>query len=189
VHTQNATASHYEHPDRIVFDLDPGEGVDWTMVQQAAELMRSFLVDLGLVPFLKTSGGKGLHVVVPLRAKADWDQSKGFSKAIVDHVAATIPQMFVNKSGGRNRVGKIFIDYLRNGRGSTTACAWSARSRPGIGISVPVTWSELRELKGGDHWTIRSAQTRLDVGNDAWSGYARAAKALDRPAKALGFAL
>ncbi len=189
VHTQNALAKDYEHPDRIVFDLDPGEGVNWAMIQHAAELLRSFLGDLGLTPFLKTSGGKGLHVVVPLKPKADWDRSKAFSKAVVDHVAQTIPQMFVNKSGGKNRVGKIFVDYLRNGRGSTTACAWSARSRPGLGISVPVTWDELSKLRGGDHWTIRSAQTRLDVGNTAWDGYAKAAKALDGPAKLLGFAL
>ena len=189
VHTQNALAQDYEHPDRIVFDLDPGEGVDWPMIRQAAELMRSFLDDLGLAAFLKTSGGKGLHVVVPLRPKADWDSSKAFSKAVVDHVAATLPHMFVNKAGGKNRVGKIFVDYLRNGRGSTTACAWSARSRPGLGISVPVAWDELGHLRGGDHWTIRSAQTRLDVGNDCWKGYPKAAKTLDDAAKALGFAL
>ncbi|HSI51848.1 MAG TPA: DNA ligase D [Ideonella sp.] len=188
-HTQNALAGDYEHPDRIVFDLDPGEGVDWSMIKQAAELMRAFLGDLGLGPFLKTSGGKGLHVVVPLKPKADWDRAKAFSKAVVDHVARTIPQMFVSKSGGRNRVGKIFIDYLRNGRGSTTACAWSARSRPGMGISVPVAWEELAKLRGGDHWTIRSVQARLDVGNDAWKGYAKAARTLDAAAKALGFKL
>ena len=189
VHTQNATAKDYERPDRVVFDLDPGEGVDWAMIQQAAELMKSFLEDLGLSAFLKTSGGKGLHVVVPLKPKANWDPSKGFTKAVVEHMSKTIPQMFVAKAGGKNRVGKIFIDWLRNGRGSTTACAWSARSRPGLGISVPVDWSELGHLRGGDHWTIRSAQSRLDVGNDPWRGYAKAAKTLDAAAKALGFAL
>ena len=187
IHTQNALAKDYAHPDRIVFDLDPGEGVDWPTIRQAAELMRSFLDDLGLTAFLKTSGGKGLHVVVPLKPKADWDWSKAFSKAVVDHVSKTLPQMFVNKAGGKNRVGKIFIDYLRNGRGSTTACAWSARSRPGLGISVPVAWEELAHLRGGDHWTIRSAQTRLDVGNDCWAGYAKAAKTLNAAAKTLGF--
>ena len=188
VHTQNALAKDYEHPDRIVFDLDPGEGVDWPMIRQAAELMRSFLDDLGLVAFLKTSGGKGLHLVVPLKPQADWDWSKAFSKAIVDHVAKTLPQTFVNKAGGKNRVGKIFVDWLRNGRGSTTACAWSARSRPGLGISVPVAWEELGQLRGGDHWTIRSAPTRLDVGNDCWNGYAKAARTLNAAAKKLGFA-
>ncbi len=186
VHTQNALAKNYERPDRVVFDLDPGEGVDWAMIKQAAELMRSFLGDLGLAAFLKTSGGKGLHVVVPLKPKADWDSSKAFTKAIVEHMSKTIPRMFVAKAGGKNRVGRIFIDWLRNGRGSTTACAWSARSRPGLGISVPVDWSELANLRGGDHWNIRTAQTRLDVGNDPWKGYAKSAKTLDAAAKALG---
>jgi bifunctional non-homologous end joining protein LigD len=189
VHTQNALAKDYARPDRVVFDLDPGEGVDWAMIQQAAQLMKSFLEDLGLAAFLKTSGGKGLHVVVPLKPKADWDSSKAFTKAVVEHVSKTLPQMFVAKAGGKNRVGKIFIDWLRNGRGSTTACAWSARSRPGLGISVPVTWDELAHLRGGDHWNIRTAQTRLDVGNDPWKGYVKAAKTLDAAAKALGFKL
>jgi bifunctional non-homologous end joining protein LigD len=189
LHTQNARANDYEHPDRVVFDLDPGEGVDWPMIQQAAELMKSFLEDLGLAAFLKTSGGKGLHVVVPLKPRTGWDASKAFTKAVVEHVAKTLPQLFVAKAGGKNRVGKIFIDWLRNGRGSTTASAWSARSRPGLGISVPVDWSELGHLRGGDHWTIRTAQTRLDVGNDPWKGYAKAATTLDAAAKNLGFKL
>jgi bifunctional non-homologous end joining protein LigD len=124
-----------------------------------------------------------------LSPKADWDSSKAFTKAVVEHMSTTIPQMFVAKAGGKNRVGKIFIDWLRNGRGSTTACAWSARSRPGLGISFPVQWDELSHLRGGDRWTIRSVQARLDVGNDPWTGYARAAKTLDAAAKALGIAL
>ncbi len=189
VHTQNAVARDYTHPNRIVFDLDPGEGVDWPMVQHAAELMRSLLADLGLTSFLKTSGGKGLHVLVPLKPKADWDSAKAFSKAVVGHATKTNPQMFVNRSGGKNRMGKIYIDYLRNSRGSTTVCAWSARSRPGIGISVPVAWEELGHLRGGDHWTIRSAQSRLDVGNGAWKGYAKVANTVEAAAKVLGLAL
>jgi bifunctional non-homologous end joining protein LigD len=187
LHTQNVTAKDYERPDRVIFDLDPGEGVDWAMIQQSALLMKGFLEELGLVPFLKTSGGKGLHVVAPLKPKGDWDQVKGFSKAVVVHVAKTLPQLFVAKSGGRNSVGKIFIDYLRNGRGSTTVCAWSARARPGMGISVPVEWTELARLRGGDHWNIRTAQTRLDAGNAPWKSYAKAAKTLDKAAKAIGF--
>jgi bifunctional non-homologous end joining protein LigD len=189
VHTQNALAKDYERPDRVVFDLDPGEGVDWAMIQQAALLMKGFLEELGLAPFLKTSGGKGLHLVVPLKPKTGWDPSKAFTRAIVEHVSKTLPQLFVAKAGGGNRVGKIFIDWLRNGRGATTACAWSARSRPGLGISVPVGWDELAHLRGGDHWNIRTAQTRLDVGNDPWKGYAKAAKTLDAAAKILGFKL
>jgi bifunctional non-homologous end joining protein LigD len=111
---------------------------------------------------------KGLHVVVPLRKVHDWDSVKGFSHAVVKHMAATIPQRFVAKSGPKNRVGKVFIDYLRNGLGASTVCAWSARARPGLGISVPVAWSDLGALKGGDHWTVRTVHARMGEGNDPW---------------------
>ena len=191
-HTHNANAASYEHPDRMVFDLDPGVGVPWTQVQEAAELTHVFLAQLGLRSFLKTSGGKGLHVVVPLRRVHDWDTVKGFSQAIVQHMARLIPQRFVAKSGPKNRVGKIFIDYLRNGLGATTACAWSARARPGLGISVPVAWSELASLRGGDHWclgTLRVVQQRLDTGNEPWNDYAKAARSLTAAAATLGYTL
>lgn len=187
-HTHNATAAHHDRPDRLVFDLDPGEGVAWPQVQQAAELMHAFLQQLGLPSFLKTSGGKGLHVVVPLKRLHDWDTAKGFAQAVVQHMARTIPQRFVARSGPKNRVGRIFIDYLRNGRDATTVCAWSARARPGLGISVPVAWSELPTLRGGDHWTVKTVQARLAVGNQPWAGYARAARGLRAALSALGLA-
>jgi len=186
-HTQNAVGRAYEKPNRMVFDLDPGEGVDWNMIQEAAQLMHAFLDELGLPAFLKTSGGKGLHVVVPIKGTLGWDTVKDFSQAIVQHMAITLPDRFSVKSGPKNRVGKIFIDYLRNGRGSTTACAWSARSRPGLGISVPVAWEELAGLKSGDQWTIKNVQGRLDQGNTPWDGYATAAKTLTAAMKQLGF--
>ena len=186
IHTLNTGTKSLEHPDRMVFDLDPGEGVAWSQVQEAAELTRSFLTQLGLTPFLKTSGGKGLHIVVPLRRLHDWDTVKGFSQAVVVHIAKTIPQRFVAKSGPKNRVGKIFIDYLRNGLGATTVSAWSARARPGLGISVPVAWDELASLRGGDHWTVRSAHERLDRGNAPWAAYAKAARSLTAAMKTLG---
>ena len=105
------------------------------------------------------------------------------------HLATTIPQRFVAKSGPKNRIGKIFIDYLRNGLGATTACAWSARARPGLGISVPLTWQELEVLKGGDHWTVRTAHSRIDAGNRVWDGYARAACRLTAAMKTLNYTL
>lgn len=186
-HTQNTGAASIEHPDRMVFDLDPGEGVSWGQVQEAAQLVHSFLAQLGLPSFLKTSGGKGLHVVVPLKRLHDWDTVKGCSQAIVLHMARTIPQRFVARSGPKNRIGRIFIDYLRNGPGATTVCAWSARARPGLGVSVPVAWAELPRLRGGDHWTLRTAHERLDIGNGPWTGYARAARGLGPAMSALGY--
>jgi bifunctional non-homologous end joining protein LigD len=187
IHTQNAVARTYEKPNRMIFDLDPGKGVEWPAIQEAAQLMHAFLDELELPAFLKTSGGKGLHVVVPLKPYYDWDTVKAFSQAIVEHMAQTLPERFVFKSGPKNRVGKIYIDYLRNGRGATTVCAWSARSRPGLGISVPVRWEELGKLKGGDHWTVGTVHTRLDEGNAPWDGYAEAAKSITAAMKVLGF--
>ena len=187
LHTQNAVAKSYEKPDRMVFDLDPGEGVEWPAMQEAAQIMRAFLDELGLPSFLKTSGGKGLHVVVPIKGEYGWDSVKAFSRSIVQHLAATLPDRLAFKSGPRNRIGKIFIDYLRNGRGATTVCAWSARARPGMGISVPLEWDELMKLKSSTQWTVANAHTRLDKGNDPWAGYDKAAKAITRAMKVLRF--
>ncbi|MBV7534224.1 DNA ligase D [Duganella sp. sic0402] len=187
LHTQNASANSYEKPNRMIFDLDPGKNVTWDQVKEAAHLMRAFLAELALPAFLKTSGGKGLHVVVPIKPGYGWDDVKAFSQAIVAHMAQTIPDRFVVKSGPRNRVGKIFIDYLRNGRGATTVCAWSARTRPGLGISVPVTWDELDSLQSADQWNVSNVHTRLDVGNAPWDGYAQAAKGLAPAMKRMQF--
>uniref|UniRef100_UPI003F8461DE non-homologous end-joining DNA ligase LigD n=1 Tax=Cupriavidus ulmosensis TaxID=3065913 RepID=UPI003F8461DE len=134
----NATKRSIEKPDRIIFDLDPGEGVPWQHMLEAAMLTKTMLDELGLVGFLKTSGGEGLHVVVPIAPRLPWDTAKTFSQDVVVHIARTIPQRFVAKSGPRNRVRKIFIDHLRNGHGATTVSAFSARARPGLGVSMPV---------------------------------------------------
>ncbi|QHE86734.1 DNA ligase D [Hydrogenophaga sp. BPS33] len=184
-HTWNARKDRIERPDRITFDLDPGEGVAWEQVQEAAQLVRALLDELALPSFLKTSGGKGLHVVVPIKRLHGWDEVKGFSQRVVQHLAAHIPARFVAKSGPRNRVGKIFVDYLRNGRGATTVAAWSARARPGMGISVPVAWSELGKLTGGAHWTVRSVDERLRKGNAPWEGYDKAAVSLGKAMRLL----
>ena len=186
-HTLNTGIKSFEHPDRMVFDLDPGAGVAWPRVQEGAELMHAFLDQLGLPSFLKTSGGKGLHVVVPLRKLHDWDTVKGFSRAIVNHMASTLPTRFVARSGPRNRVGKIFIDYLRNGLGASTVSAWSVRARPGLGISVPVEWKELASLRNGAHWQIRNVHERLDQGHAPWSAYAESAIRLSKAMQTLGW--
>ncbi|MEO8079777.1 MAG: DNA ligase D, partial [Caldimonas sp.] len=185
-HTWNATTKDIGHPDRIVFDLDPGEGLAWARMQEAAELTRSLLEQLGLASFLKTSGGKGLHVDVPVTPKHDWDTVKAFAKAVVEHMATVIPERFVAKSGPKNRVGKVFVDYLRNGFGATTACAWSARARPGLGVSVPCAWDELGSLTGGAHWTIASVHDRLEDKADPWRAYATTRQTLAKAMKTLG---
>src|SRR5690606_13095425 len=120
LHTWNSTTADIAHPDRMIFDLDPGEGITWETLKEATALTRRMLGLLGLEGFLKTSGGKGLHVVVPLEPRADYDAVKDFSEKVVQHMARTIPSLFVSKSVARNRVGRIFVDYLRNGKGATT---------------------------------------------------------------------
>lgn len=186
-HTWNATRNAIGKPDRITFDLDPGSGVEWTLIQEAAQLINVFLKELGLKSFLKTSGGKGLHIIVPIRRLRDWDTVKGFSQAIVQHLAKTIPTRFVAKSGPRNRVGKIFIDYLRNGFGATTVSAWSVRARPGLGVSVPLTWEELPSLKSSARWSASNIHERLNKGNDPWTDYEGTSQSIVPAMKILGF--
>jgi len=187
IHTWNGTKSAIAKPDRMTFDIDPGEGVTWPQIQEAAQLVRTMLDELQLPVFLKTSGGKGLHLVVPLKRQFDWDTVKDFSQAVVQHLARTLPDRFVAKSGASNRVGRIFIDYLRNGYGATTVCVWSARARPGLGISVPVRWDELAALKSGAHWTVGTVHTRLDQGNAPWADYEKSRCTLGAAMKKLGF--
>ena len=186
-HTWNATARAIDRPDRIVFDLDPGTGVPWSSVQEAAQLLHAFLGELGLANFLKTSGGKGLHVVVPLVPRLGWEAAKGFAQAVVRHMAQVIPDRFVSKSGPKNRVGKIYIDDLRNGFGATTACAWSARARPSMGVSVPIAWEELGALSGAAHWNVRNIGPRIAVGNSPLAAYSRSRQGLSEAMRALGF--
>lgn len=183
-HTHNSNLS-LDLPDRIIFDLDPGEHVVWKQIQEAAQLMHAFLSQLSLNSFLKTSGGKGLHIVVPLKKKYDWDTVKAFSLSIVAHMSKTIPARFVAKSGPKNRVGKIFIDYLRNDQEATTVCAWSLRARSGLGISVPVSWNELMSLESSSQWTIKNVHKRLDRGNAPWDDYQKSAVDISKAMKLL----
>ena len=185
-HTWNSVRQKVDKPDRMIFDLDPGEGVEFDQVREGAQLMRALLDELGLKSWLKTSGGKGLHVVVPLSARLDYDTVKAFSQRVVQHLSATIPQRFVARSGPANRVGKIFVDYLRNGFNATTAAAFSARARPGLGVSMPVAWEELPEIRSGAHWTISDARDRMSFQKvDPWAGYRACKQTLTAAMKAL----
>lgn len=186
-HTWNATHDSIGKPDRMTFDLDPGEGVSWADMQQGAQQLRMLLEELGLAAFLKTSGGKGLHVVVPLRRAHAFETVKDFSRAVVDHLVGQMPQRFTGKSGADNRIGRIFIDYLRNGFGATTVAAWSARARPGLGVSAPLAWEELAGLSSAAHWTVQNVGSRLAIGNQPWHAYAVSRKSLGAAMKKLDF--
>lgn len=185
LHTWNATTEAINQPDRLIFDLDPGEGVQWNTLREDAQLLKGLLDELKLRSFLKTSGGKGLHVVVPLTPDLGWDPVKAFSRQLVQHLARIIPGRFVAKSGPANRVGRVFVDYLRNGRGATTAVAWSARLRPGLPISVPLDWSELETMRAAPAWSIQHCDDRLALGNRPWKQYERARQGLDSATRAL----
>jgi bifunctional non-homologous end joining protein LigD len=188
-HGWNSTVRSVDRPDRMVFDLDPGEGIPWRHLQEAALLVRTLLSELSLESWLKTSGGKGLHVVVPLAPRRDYETVKGFSQAVVQHIAKTIPQRFVAKAGAANRIGRVFIDYLRNGFGQTTAVAFSARARPGLGVSMPVAWDELMDLTGGAQWTVATAREHLSFQSaDPWAGFWVSRQTITRGMKVLGFA-
>jgi bifunctional non-homologous end joining protein LigD len=187
-HTWNSTTKAIDKPDRFLFDMDPGEGVSWSELVEGTTLVKRMMDLLGLECFLKTSGGKGLHVVVPITPAAAWgyDEVKDFSQAVVQHMARTIPQLFVAKSGAQNRVGRIFIDYLRNGTGATTIAAFSARARPGLGVSVPLAWKELATLERADQWDIRTVHARLaKLRADPWKDYAKVRQKLDDAARRL----
>jgi bifunctional non-homologous end joining protein LigD len=172
LHTWNATAKDFEHPDRFVLDLDPDPALPWKSMVEATQLTQTLLDELGLTSFLKTSGGKGMHVVVPITRKLGWDDVKAFSRAIVEHMAKLMPERFTAVSGPKNRVGRIFIDYLRNGLGATTACAYAARTREGLPVSVPVSREEVAQIKGGDHWNIGNVLERVaQMDEDPWADF------------------
>ncbi len=187
LHTWNSTVRSIRKPDRIVFDLDPGEGVAWSAVCEATIVLHAFLRELGLKCFLKTSGGKGLHVVVPLMPSRSWEVVRGFARAIVERLADSAPDRFVAKSGPKNRVGRVFVDHLRNGWGATTVSAWSLRARPGLGVSVPVDWKELHTLTGGAHWTLATIERRLPIGNRPWEAYSASRQGLATAIRNFGF--
>jgi len=188
LHTWSSTDRAIRQPDRMIFDLDPGDDVPWPQVQEAAQLLRTLLQELGLQSWLKTTGGKGLHLFVPLLPDHAYETVKDFSEAVVQHMARTIPQRFVAKSGPRNRVGRVFIDYLRNGWVQSTAEAFSARARPGLAVSMPVRWEDLGTIAGGDHWNIVSAIEHLArLKSDPWAGYWKKPQKLDAAMKKLGF--
>ncbi|VVP92254.1 Multifunctional non-homologous end joining protein LigD [Pseudomonas fluorescens] len=170
LHTWNATSDNLDKPDRFVLDLDPDPALPWKRMVEATQLTLSVLDELGLKAFLKTSGGKGIHLVVPLTRKLGWDEVKDFSHGIVSHMAKMLPERFSAVSGPKNRVGRIFIDYLRNGLGATTICAYAARTREGLPVSVPLFREEVAELKGGNQWNVHNVHERLaEVGDEPWA--------------------
>lgn len=181
IHPWGTTTDNWEKPDMITMDLDPGEDVPWENVIAAANELKERIEGEGLAAFVKTSGGKGLHVVTPLEPKAGWDEVKGFAKWLADSMSQDDPDRYLATATKAKRDGKIFIDYLRNGRGNTAVAAYSARARPGAAVSMPLEWSELTTEIGPAYFTVDNTPARLDaLSKDPWDGFFAAAKPLQK---------
>ncbi|MDW7772097.1 MAG: DNA ligase D [Desulfobulbaceae bacterium] len=172
-HPWGCRANQVEKPDRMIFDLDPGDGVPWKQVVEAALQMRSLLEDdLELRCFVRTTGGKGLHVVVPLTASSGWDEMKEFSRKVARVLVDRYPEKYVATMSKNKRKGKIFIDFFRNSRGATAICSYSTRARPGAPVAVPVHWDEISDLKSADAYSVENLPRRLEaLKHDPWSGF------------------
>ena len=176
IHPWGSTLADWERPETIVMDLDPGEGVAWESVIEAAREVRARLADRGLAAFVKTSGGKGLHVVSPLTPAADWPEVKAFTLSIADAMAADSPGRYVSTIAKAKRTGKILIDYLRNQRGMTAVAAYSTRARPGAAVSAPLEWDELGPGIGPAFFTVANTPARLaSLRRDPWADFRAAA--------------
>lgn len=178
-HPWGARAADPERADRVVFDLDPHPSVAWTRVRKAAREVRARLESIGLASFLRTSGGKGLHVVVPLRPAAPWKAVRDFAQAVAQAMAELHPGEFVSVMGESRRKDRIFVDWLRNGRGATSVTCYSLRSRPQAGVAMPIPWDALGRLAGADAFTIRNALAHVRRRKvDPWADIDRIEQAL-----------
>jgi bifunctional non-homologous end joining protein LigD len=176
LHTWGSRAARPLAPDRMIFDLDPDPDLPWSAIVDGATLVRTLLSELRLESYVKTTGGKGLHVVVPLRPEHDWKEVKDFSKAVAVHLADTLPDHFTATVSKAARKRKIFVDYLRNQEGATAVAAYSVRAREGAPVSVPLAWDE---LSGGKQvrFDLRTILARLKhLKADPWEGYAERAR-------------
>jgi bifunctional non-homologous end joining protein LigD len=171
IHPWGSTTDKVETPDRITFDLDPDVGLPWSQVAEASLEIRDVLAGFGLQSFAKTTGGKGLHVVVPLTPKLGWDEVKTFTKAVADDMATRHPGRYTANQSKRARQGRIYIDYLRNSRGATAVGAYSTRARPGATVATPLSWSEVEEGVRPEGFTVATVPGRLGaLQADPWAG-------------------
>ena len=170
IHPWNARADRPDRPDRVIFDLDPGEGLAFEDVVAGAHEVRVRLSDLGLVSFAKTTGGKGLHVVVPIERRHEWPDVKRFARSLAEAIAADAPTRYLTRISIAERRGRIFIDYLRNDPTSTAVAPYSTRSRVNAPVATPVTWEEVTPALDPARFTIRTVPERLrGLNADPWA--------------------
>jgi bifunctional non-homologous end joining protein LigD len=183
VHTWNSTCADLERPDRVVLDIDPGARVSWRSVVGAARLIRDLLLAMDLQSFVKTTGGRGLHVVVPLVPRADWTECLEFARAMAALLVRREPGVFTGKFARAGRERLMLIDYLRNNRTNTSVAAYSTRARSNAPISVPLAWSELSPSRTPDRFGIRTVLSRLSRQSaDPWREYFKTKQRLPRGA-------
>jgi bifunctional non-homologous end joining protein LigD len=171
IHPWGSRIDRLDQPDRLIIDLDPGPNVAWAAIAEAALQIKELLEILGLKSFVKTTGGKGLHVVVPLQRRAGWDEVKRFAQSVAQFMVRHDPTRYVFTVSKAQRPGKIFVDYLRNTRGATAVAAFSTRARPGARVSAPLSWDELdpRRPVQFDVWSFLRRLARLT--SDPWAGF------------------
>jgi bifunctional non-homologous end joining protein LigD len=181
-HSWGCRVDQPERPDRLVFDLDPDESLPWREVAAAAVEVRDALAASGLVPFLKTTGGKGLHVVVPIQRRRSWEEVAAFCEAFARQMAATASRRFTANMKKEQRRGRIYLDYLRNQRSATAVAAYSLRARPGVPASTPLAWEELANLDDPAelNWTSVPERVGRDHFADPWAGLDASARALPK---------
>jgi bifunctional non-homologous end joining protein LigD len=181
LHAWGSKADNVEKPDRLVFDLDPDPAIPWSRVVESARQIREFLHELGLTSFVKTTGGKGLHLVLPIQRRHEWDEVKAFCHQVADVIARADPERYTVNMAKAARADKIFIDYLRNTRGATSVVAYSTRARAGAPVSTPLAWSELTAEVRSDHFTIRDVPRRLaSLKRDPWEDIASLRQSLSK---------
>ncbi|MCG6856904.1 MAG: non-homologous end-joining DNA ligase [Salaquimonas sp.] len=178
IHPWQAALADLERPDQIVMDLDPGEETQWDAVTTAAFEVRERLEAAGLAAFVKTTGGNGLHVVSPLKPKAGWQKVFSFARALAQAMAEDSPERYVAVVAKEKRVGKVLIDYLRNGRGATAIAPYSTRARAGASVAMPLDWDEVGPDIRSNHFTVANAGERLRQA-DPWQDFRAQARPLE----------
>jgi bifunctional non-homologous end joining protein LigD len=179
LHVWGASEADPLHPDQLVFDLDPGEGVEVAEIVAAALDMRAKLEAIGLASFCRTSGGKGLHVVVPLRLERTWDAVRVFCRGFAETVSEANPEKYLAHVKIADRRGRILIDWLRNGLGSTAVASFCPRARPGAGVATPLAWEEVAPGLDLQAFSLRTVPERLaKLRADPWEGFERERRTL-----------
>jgi bifunctional non-homologous end joining protein LigD len=172
LHPWPARTDDLEHPDRLVIDLDPAPDVPWSAVARGAQDVRDRLDGIGLESFLRTSGGKGLHVVVPLGRRNTWSQLKELAQALADSLVAQDPGRYIATASKARRQGKVFVDYLRNQRGATAVASYSTRALEGATVATPLSWDELERRSAPEKYSVKTVPQRLAaLPRDPWAGF------------------